>query len=99
MTQTVGNLQTRTQGESMANDTNHGPLDEDLQHLERHLHSIVTVARTLARDVDAIEGQHWHEPYAYQAARAAEAASRNLRRQLEARWMVTPLDPERPPKP
>ena len=73
-----------------------GPMNEDLEHLERHLHAVVMVARTLARDVDAIDGEHWHEPYAYQAAAAAIAAARNLRRQLESRWLVTPLDAERP---
>jgi hypothetical protein len=71
-------------------------MDEDLEHLERHLHSVVAVARTLARDVDAIDGELWHEPYAYQAAAAAIAAARNMRRQLETRWLVTPLDRERP---
>ena len=74
------------------------PMDEDLEHLERHLHSVVAIARTLARDVDAIDGEHWNEPYAYQAAAAALAAARNLRRQLESRWLVTPLSNERPSK-
>ncbi len=71
-------------------------MDEDLQHLETELHRVVMVARTLARDVDAIDGALWHEPYAYRACLAAEAAARNLRRQLEARWLVTPLSNERP---
>ena len=74
------------------------PMDEDLEHLERSLHAIVAVARTLARDVDAIDGEHWNEPYAYQSAAAAIAAARNLRRQLESRWLVTPLSDERPTK-
>jgi hypothetical protein len=71
-------------------------MSEDLEHLEANLHRIISVARTLARDADASTGEHWNEPYAYRAALDAEAAARNIRRQLEARWMVTPLSAERP---
>jgi hypothetical protein len=73
-------------------------MSEDLEHLERHLHSVVAIARTLARDADAVDGELWNEPYAYQASRAAISALRNLRRQLESRWLVTPLESERPTK-
>jgi hypothetical protein len=71
-------------------------MNEDLEHLERNLHALVAVARTLARDADAVSGDRWNEPYAYQSAQAALSAVRNLRRQLETRWLVTPLDRERP---
>jgi hypothetical protein len=71
-------------------------MDEDMQHLEAELHRIVAIARMLARSDDAASGEHWHEPYAYRACNAAEAAARNLRRQLESRWLVTPLSNERP---
>jgi hypothetical protein len=71
-------------------------MDEDMQHLEENLHRLVMICRTLARDADAIDGEHWNEPYAYRAAAAAVAASRNLRRQLETRWLVSPLSNERP---
>ncbi len=70
-------------------------MDEDIQHLEDNLYRLVNVARTLARDADAPTGQPWNEPYAYRAANAAIKASRNLRSQLETRWLVTPLDTER----
>ena len=73
-----------------------GPMDEDLQHLESNLHRLAHIARSLARDVDAVEAQLWNEPYAYRAATAAIKASANLRRQLETRWLVTPLSNERP---
>ncbi|MEO6115404.1 MAG: hypothetical protein ABIP33_03375 [Pseudolysinimonas sp.] len=73
-----------------------GAMNEDLEHLEANLHRIVSVARTLARDADASTGEHWNEPYAYRAALDAISAARNLRSQLEARWLVTPLDAERP---
>ena len=72
------------------------PMDEDLQHLETNLHRLAHIARTLARDVDAIESQLWNEPYAYRAALDAVRASVNLRSQLEKRWLVTPLSDERP---
>lgn len=72
------------------------PMDEDIQHLEENLHRLAAIARTLARDVDAIDGGLWNEPYAYRAAIAAEKASRNIRRQLESRWLVSPLSDERP---
>ena len=71
-------------------------MDEDMQHLEEALYRVVMIARTLARDGDAGTGELWHEPYAYRAAATAEAAARNLRRQLETRWLVTPLSNERP---
>jgi len=80
----------------MAEQGLHGSMNEDLQHLEAELHRIVMIARTLARETDAIAGEHWNEPYAYRACNAAEAATRNLRRELERRWLVTPLDAERP---
>ena len=80
----------------MAETTPSNPMDEDMQHLEENLHRLAAVARTLARDVDAIDAQLWNEPYAYRAALAAIKASRNLRAQLETRWLVTPLDEERP---
>jgi len=74
------------------------PIDEDLQHLEANLYRVIAVARTLARDTDSVQGIHWNEPYAYRAAEDAIKATRNLRRQLETHWLVTPLDPERPPQ-
>lgn len=73
-----------------------GSMDEDLQHLEEQLHRLISVARTLARDADASYGEVWNEPYAYRAANAALSARRNLRRRLEERWLVTPLEAERP---
>lgn len=73
-----------------------GSMDEDLQHLEEQLHRLINVARMLARDADVSYGEVWNEPYAYRAANAALSARRNLRAQLEARWLVTPLQPERP---
>jgi hypothetical protein len=80
----------------MAEHEPEGPMDQDLQHLEEQLHRLITIARTLSRDADASYGEVWNEPYAYRAANAALSARRNLRRQLEARWLVTPLSPERP---
>jgi hypothetical protein len=80
----------------MTETTPANPMDEDLQYLEENLHRLVSVARMLARDADAIEGRPWNEPYAYRAATAALKASMNLRRQLEARWLVSPLPHERP---
>ena len=71
-------------------------MDEDLQHLEEQLHRLIALARQLARDADISWGQPWNEPYAYRAADAALSARRNLRAQLEARWLVTPLGAERP---
>lgn len=70
-------------------------MDEDLQHLEENLYRLVSVARTLARDVDASNAETWNEPYAYRTADQAIKASRNLRRQLETRWLVSPLSNER----
>jgi hypothetical protein len=67
-------------------------MDEDLQHLEEQLHRLAAIARQLARDADISYGQAWNEPYAYRAADAALSARRNLRRRLEERWLVTPLD-------
>ncbi len=80
----------------MADTTPSNPMDEDMQHLEDNLYRLVSVARTLARDADAIEARPWNEPYAYRAADQAIKASANLRRQLETRWLVTPLQEERP---
>jgi len=39
------------------------PMDEDIQHLEESVHRLAAIARTLARDVDAIEAGLWNEPY------------------------------------
>jgi len=80
----------------MTETTPSNPMDEDMQHLEENLHRLAAIARTLARDVDAIDAHLWNEPYAYRAALAAIKASRNLRAQLENRWLITPLDEERP---
>lgn len=80
----------------MSETTPSNPMDDDLQHLEENLYRLVGVARMLARDADAIEAGPWNEPYAYRAADQAIKASRNLRAQLEARWLVTPLQTERP---
>lgn len=71
-------------------------MDEDLQHLEEQLHRLSAIVRQLARDADISYGQAWNEPYAYRAADAALSARRNLRAQLEARWLVTPLEAEAP---
>ena len=80
----------------MGDTTPTSPMDQDLQHLEESVHRLAAIARTLARDVDAIDAGLWNEPYAYRAAIGAEKASRNLRRQLESRWLVSPLSQERP---